>query len=116
MARKEHEPWILGKICGDLGAYEMKTTQDTEYAVLVPGDLAVEIRKLQPVNPGTKMFDITGGTFPVRARDIRLGRISVAYRQVRRSGRARGWAVSNQSTERCEITSETHAAILKAVI
>ena len=94
----------------------MKTSTDTEFAVLVPGDIVVEVRKLQPVNPGTKVFDIVGDAFPVRAKDIRLGNIEVKYMEVRRSHRARGWAVRNQSAERCEIDSETHSDILKSVI
>ena len=116
MVRKEHEPWMLGKVHGDMGAHEVKTPIDTEHAVLVPGDLAVEVRKLHPVNPGTKVFDIVGGAFPVRAKDIRLGDIPVTCQQVRRSGRSRGWAVRNQSAERCEIASDTHGEILKSAL
>jgi hypothetical protein len=126
--RQQEEPWILGRVVGELGSYELKASIDTPYAVLVSGDVAVEIQKLEPVNPGTKMFDVTNKVFPVRGKDIRLGNIEVKYIQVRRSRRARGapqrlgmrntpsCSFQNQTTSRCEITTETHSLILRSLL
>ena len=130
MVRQEHEPWMLGKVCGSLGSYELKSAAvDTPYATLVPGDVVLEVRKLEPINPGTKVFDVTTKVFPVRAKDVRLGKIEVEYQQVRRSRRGRSapqrlgmrsaapsFSVENESTQRCEISSATHAKILASIL
>ena len=126
--KEQNEPWILGRVVGDLGSYELKTPTDTPYTVLVPGDIVVEIQKLEPVNPGTKVFDVTNKVFPVRAKDIRLGKVEVKHLEVRRSGRCRSAparmgmrntpsvAMQNQSTSRCEISSSTHSRILMSML
>jgi len=126
--KEQNEPWILGRVVGDLGPCELKTPTDTPCAVLVPGDIVVEMQKLEPVNPGTKLFDVTNKVFPIRAKDMRLGKPQVKHLEVGRSGRCRsapartgmrnipGVAMQRQSTSRCEIGSSTHSRILRSML
>mmetsp|Transcript_2962 Transcript_2962/g.5491 ORF Transcript_2962/g.5491 Transcript_2962/m.5491 type:complete len:262 (+) Transcript_2962:93-878(+) len=129
MVRQEHEPWMLGRVCGSLGSHELKSAAvDTPHATLVPGDVVLETRKLEPINPGTKVFDVTTKVFPVRAKDVRLGKMEVEYKQVRRSRRGRSApqrlgmhsapriSMQNEATQRCEISSATHAKMLASVL
>ena len=66
-----NESFMLAEVLSPSGPYAITTASESVMGLLQPGDLVLDIRKLEPTSLGSSMYEVTEKQFPIFIEDIR---------------------------------------------
>ena len=87
----DSEPFFLCRnMTGDdIGPCDVEDHIDSMNGHFVPGDVVIDVVKLEPVAPGSRTHVLTDKSFPVHTKNIRKTKVKLQLQERRRSGRTR---------------------------
>lgn len=98
-----NESFMLGEVLSETGPYTIQVALESYMGQFKPGDVVLDVRKLEPTSAGSSMYELTDKCFPVFVEDIRKRNVEQHLQKVdvsRRSARVAGSASSDAPSQR----------------
>ena len=80
LEEREKQPWMLG-IAENAGTYVVEEEYESVFGKFKPGDVVIDVQKLEPLAPASRFFVATDRCFPVFVEDVRKVKIKLKSRR-----------------------------------
>ena len=80
LEEREKQPWMLG-IAENAGTYVVEEEHESMFGKFKPGDVVIDVQKLEPLAPASRFFVPTDRCFPVFVEDVRKVKIKLKSRR-----------------------------------
>lgn len=98
-----NESFMLAEVLNESGPYTMEVAQESYMGKFMPGDVVLDVRKMEPTSAGSALYELTDKCFPVFVADVRKRNMQDYLEKVdvsRRSARVASGTSSDAASQR----------------